>query len=77
MNKEQVKQSNLMKLEAMALFAGVKAHTSTERWWYFSEMRRVGRPVRLDKVSRHTEPRFPGTTFFWVLIVKYFSNEKH
>ena len=49
MNKEQAKQSNLMKLEAMALFAGVKAHVSTNRWWYFSEMRRVGRPVRLDQ----------------------------
>ncbi len=49
MDREQAKQSNLMKLEAMALFAGVKAHASTDRWWYFSEMRRVGRPVRLDQ----------------------------
>jgi len=38
-----------MKLEAMALFAGVKAYCSTDRWWYFREMRRVGRPVRLDQ----------------------------
>lgn len=49
MDKDQAKQSSLMKLEAMALFAGVRAHTSTDRWWYFAEMRRVGRPVRLDQ----------------------------
>ena len=49
MNREQAKRSNLMKLEAMALFAGVKAYCSTDRWWYFREMRRVGRPVRIDQ----------------------------
>lgn len=49
MNRDQAKQSNLMKLEAMALFAAVKAHASTRRWWYFSEMQRVGRPVRLEQ----------------------------
>lgn len=38
-----------MKLEAMALFAAVRAHASTDRWWYFRAMRRAGRPVRLDQ----------------------------
>ena len=36
-------------MEAMALFAGVRAHAASERWWYFREMRRLGRPVRLEQ----------------------------
>ena len=49
MTRELAKQSSLMKLEAMALFAAVKAHIATDRWWYFSEMRRLGRPVRIEQ----------------------------
>lgn len=49
MERDSAKQSSLIKLEAMALFAGVKAHANTNRWWYFSEMRRVGRPVRIEQ----------------------------
>lgn len=49
MDKDFAKQSSLMKFEAMALFAGVKAMAATDRWWYFAEMRRVGRQVRIDQ----------------------------
>ena len=49
MDKDQAKRSNLMKLEAMALFAAVKAHAMSPRWWYFSEMQRIGRGVRLEQ----------------------------
>lgn len=43
------KNSALMKLEAMALFANVKAQAASPRWWYFRCMRELGRPVRLDQ----------------------------
>lgn len=45
----RAKQSNLMKLEAMALFVGLKAQAASERWWYFVEMRSLGREVKLDQ----------------------------
>lgn len=49
MDKELSKQSNLMKMEAMALFTALKAQTRAHRWWYFEEMHRMGRTVRLDQ----------------------------
>lgn len=48
-DKDQAKRTNLMKLEAMSLFTGIRAHTGSARWWYFNEMRRMGLPVRLDQ----------------------------
>lgn len=47
--KEQAKRTNLMKLEAMGLFAGIRAQASSDRWWYFGEMRRMGRAVRMEQ----------------------------
>lgn len=38
-----------MKMEATALFAALRAQTQTARWWYFAEMRRLGRPVALEQ----------------------------
>lgn len=49
MDKEQAKQSSIMKMEAMALFAAVRAHANSGRWWYFTEMDRIGRPVRISQ----------------------------
>lgn len=49
MEKELAKQSSLMKMEAMALFAAIKAQARTERWWYFAEMSRLGRAVSLEQ----------------------------
>lgn len=43
------KQTNLMKLEAMALFASVRAQANTDRWWYFSQRRALQKPVRIDQ----------------------------
>lgn len=43
------KQTNLMKLEAMALFAGLRAQTATSRWWYFSQCRKLQHEVRIDQ----------------------------
>lgn len=47
--KEQAKRTNLMKLEAMSLFAGIRAQAESDRWGYFSEMRRLGRAVRMEQ----------------------------
>lgn len=47
--KEQAKYSNLMKLEAASLFAAIRAHASTDRWWYFRSMRELGYVVRIDQ----------------------------
>lgn len=47
--KEQAKKSNLMKLEAMALFTSFRAQASSNRWWYFSEMKRIGHPIKLEQ----------------------------
>lgn len=43
------KQTNLMKLEAMALFASVRAQAATNRWWYFEQRRALLKPVRIDQ----------------------------
>ena len=42
MDKEQAIRSKLMKLEATALFAGVRAEIESEHWAYFSEARKQG-----------------------------------
>lgn len=47
--KEKAKRTNLMKLEAMSLFAAIRAQAGSERWWYFRSMRSLGHPVRLDQ----------------------------
>ena len=76
MNKEQAKQSNLMKLEAMALFAGVRAHCTTDRWWYFSEMRRAGRPVRIDQtISAYRASLFWNYLFLGIDCQAYLERE--
>lgn len=49
MDKDLAKASSLMKLEAMALFASVKAQAATDRWGYFASMRQLGRPVRIEQ----------------------------
>ena len=38
-----------MKMEAMSLFAQIRSQANSDRWWYFREMRQLGRPVRLDQ----------------------------
>lgn len=43
------KRTALMKMEAMTLFANLRAQAMTDRWWYFREMKAMGRPVRLDQ----------------------------
>lgn len=43
------KRTALMKMEAMTLFANLRAQVMTDRWWYFREMKAMGRPVRLDQ----------------------------
>lgn len=43
------RHSLLLKLEATSLFASVRAHADHGRWWYFSQMQQLGRPVRLDQ----------------------------
>ena len=46
-DKEQAKKSFHMKLEASALFTGIRTYSNTDRWWYFREMRNLGQPVHL------------------------------
>lgn len=46
---EQAKRTALMKLEASALFANVKAQASGSRWWYFEQMRILGHEVRIEQ----------------------------
>ncbi len=43
------KRSAIMKMEAMTLFANLRAQANTDRWWYFREMRAIAHPVRLDQ----------------------------
>lgn len=43
------KQTNLMKLEAMALFAGIRAQAVSQRWWYFRQRKELQKPVRIDQ----------------------------
>lgn len=43
------KRSAIMKMEAMTLFANIRAQAGTERWWYFREMKALGRAVHLDQ----------------------------
>lgn len=38
-----------MKMEAMALFAALKAQAKTSRWWYFNEFQRLGRSLRFEQ----------------------------
>lgn len=47
--ENSAKQTNLMKLEAMALFAGIRAQAATDRWWYFSQRRLLQQPARIDQ----------------------------
>lgn len=66
MDKDLAKQSALMKMEAMSLFASLKAHARSQRWWYFREMRSLGRTVNLDqsispyRASLHCDYVFAG-----------------
>ena len=48
-DKDQAKRTAIMKMEAMTLFSTLRAQTSTDRWWYFREMRAINRNVRLDQ----------------------------
>lgn len=78
MDKDQAKQSSLMKLEAMALFAGAKAHLTSNRWWYFAEMRRVGRPVRIDQsISPYRASLFWDYLFLDIDCQVYLEREAH
>lgn len=47
--QEQAKRTNLMKLEAMSLFSSIRAFSGTSRWWYFAEMQKLGRTIRLEQ----------------------------
>lgn len=38
-----------MKMEAMALFAALKAQAKISRWWYFNEFQRLGRSLRFEQ----------------------------
>ena len=42
MNKNLAIRSNLMKFEATALFAGVRAEIESDRWFFFCEARKLG-----------------------------------
>lgn len=76
--KELAKRSSLMKLEAMALFAAVRAQAATSRWWYFSEMRRVGRPVRLDQsLSLYRASLYWNYLFLGIDCQVYLEREAH
>lgn len=78
MNKEQSIQSAVMKMEAMALFAGVRAQAATDRWWYFSEMRRVGRSVRLEQsISPYRASLFWSYIFRGIDCMVYLEREAH
>lgn len=43
------KRTTLMKMEAMSLFSNIKAQANTERWWYFRELKTLGKPVRIEQ----------------------------
>lgn len=43
------KRTAIMKMEAMSLFATLRAHIASPRWWYFREMQRLGHTVRIDQ----------------------------
>lgn len=43
------KRTTLMKMEAMSLFANIRAQANTERWWYFRELKTLGKPVRIEQ----------------------------
>lgn len=43
------KRTALMKMEAMSLFANIRAQANTERWWYFRELKSLGKPVRIEQ----------------------------
>lgn len=43
------KRTTLMKMEAMSLFANIRAQANTERWWYFRELKALGKPVRIEQ----------------------------
>ena len=43
------KRTTLMKMEAMSLFANIRAQANTERWWYFRELKKLGKPVRIEQ----------------------------
>ena len=78
MDKEQAKQSSLMKLEAMALFAGAKAQLASNRWWYFAEMRRVGRPVRINQsISPYRASLYWDYLFLGIDCQVYLEREAH
>lgn len=49
MDKDLAKQSSLMKMEAMALFTAIKAQAKTQRWWYYAEMQRLGKPTVFEQ----------------------------
>jgi len=78
MDKEQAKRSSLMKLEAMALFASVRAYAATDRWWYMAEMRRVGRPVRIDQsISSYRASLYWDFLFLGIDCQVYLEREAH
>lgn len=43
------KRTTLMKMEAMSLFANIRAQANTERWWYFRELKTLGKSVRIEQ----------------------------
>ncbi|MDO4497200.1 MAG: hypothetical protein Q4B58_05165 [Bacteroidales bacterium] len=67
-----------MKLEAMALFAGIKAQANTARWWYFEERRRLGQPVRIDQsVSPYRASLFFDYIFSGIVCQVFIEREAH
>lgn len=46
---DEKKLSNLMKLEAVAVFAALRAQADSPRWWYFRQCRALQRPVRINQ----------------------------
>lgn len=49
MSLSDPKRTAIMKMEAMSLFAQIRSQANGDRWWYFREMRQLGRAVRLDQ----------------------------
>jgi len=78
MNIEKDKQTNLMKLEAMALFAGIRAQAATPRWWYFRQRRELCQPVRIDqRISPYRASLFFDYLFCGIECQVYIEREAH
>jgi len=67
-----------MKMEAMSLFAQIRSQAQTDRWWYFSEMRQLGRPVRLDQsISAYRASLYWDYVFRGIECQIYLEREAH